>query len=72
MISLIKYSKENRCPQVKSRKKNSKKPIYNSIVVKKKSISKNNRAIFKHNIFKKTIILNLKKEQKSFMWPIMY
>ena len=35
MISLLKYSKENRYPQVKSRKKNSKKPIYNSIVIKK-------------------------------------
>ena len=63
MISLLKYFKENRYSQVKSRKKNTKKPIYNLIVIKKRSISKHNRAIFNQNIFfKKTIILNLKKE----------
>ena len=35
MISLLKYSKENRYQEVKNRKKNSKKAIYNSIVIKK-------------------------------------
>ena len=64
MISLLKYSKENRYPQVKCKEKNSKKPIYNSIVIKKKEYLEAQQSYFQAQYFKVSKNIKFKKRIK--------